>query len=193
MKKHLNMNTLYLAAAIIAVSAFMLPRVIEAVNLHLNGISYIADQTEEYYKITEPVEGEYTVELDLNDLENNEGKILYDDGDSQISVMKVVEQEEKGYEVVFRSHAKDLPEGAVLVSGIAHDNTEDGSTHSIEAEATAGKDAHQLSPSTATGLSYKDGDHFGFYLDAPAEEADKVAMTVTNLQLNLWMEKAIFE
>ena len=119
MKKHLNMNTLYLAAAIIAVSAFMLPRVIEAVNLHLNGISYIADQTEEYYKITEPVEGEYTVELDLNDLENNEGKILYDDGDSQISVMKVVEQEEMGYEVVFRSHAKELPDGAVLVSGIA--------------------------------------------------------------------------
>ena len=195
MKKYFTMNTLYIAAAIIAVTAFLLPRVIEAVNLHVNGISYIAEQTEEYYKITDPIDGEYSVELDLNDLASNEGKILFDDGESRISVGEVVEREEAGYEVMFRSRAAEQPHGAVLVSGVDHARTETGLAQSIEAEARVdgnGEEAVSLTPSRWSGLIYHDGDRFGFYLDAPAEDASIVEVTVSNLQLNLWMEKAIF-
>lgn len=195
MKKYLNMNTLYIAAAIIAVSAFLLPRVIEAINLQVNGISHIAEQVDDYYKITEPVDGEFTVELDLNDLASNEGKILFDDGESQISVLEVVQRKETGYEVIFRSHGKELQNGAALVSGIDHLRTETGLVQSIYAVGEVvgnDREAISLRPSSWSGLDYHDGDRFGFYLDAPAEDANTVEVTVTNLQLNLWIEKAIF-
>lgn len=196
MKKYLNMNTLYIVAAIIAVSAFLLPRAIEAINLHVNGISHIAGQVDDYYKISEPVDGEFTLELDLNDLASNEGKILFDDGDSRISVKEVVEREEAGYEVIFRSHGVEQSNGAVLVSGVDHFRTETGLSQSIEAEAQADfsdGEAIELTPSSGSGLIYHDGDHFGFYLDTPAEGANKVKVTISNLQLNLWIEKAIFQ
>lgn len=184
------MNTLYITVAVIAISAFMLPRVIEAVNLHIHGISYIAEQTEGYFKVTEPIEGEFTVELDLSNPESNEGKILFDDGDNSISVLDVVPQEKTGYEVIFRSHGSERADGAALISGVAHEYTDKGFTHSLEAEAQAsidGGEPFELSPSSSTGLSYRDGDRFGFILDAPSESAT-ASMTVRNLQLNLWAE-----
>lgn len=194
MKKFANMNTLYIVAAIIAVSAFLLPRAIEAINLHMNGISHIAEQTEEYYKITDPIDGEFTVELNLNDIESNRGKILFDDGESRISVLQVVPREDAGYEVMFRSHAAEQPHGAVLVSGVDHFRTGNGLSQSLEAEAVSnGGEDVPLTPSSGSGLIYHDGDRFGFHLDAPEGDAEEVEVTVTNLQLNLWMEKAIFE
>lgn len=195
LKKLFNMNTLYIAAAIIAVSAFLLPRVIEAVNLHIDGISHIAEQVDDYYKITEPVEGEFTVELNLNDLESNEGKILFDDGESQVSVLEVLPREAAGYEVVFRSKAAEVNNGAALISGVGHVRTGSGLSQSLlaEAEADFGEgDTASLTPSLWSGLVYHDGDRFGFYLDAPVGDADQVEVTVTSLQLNLWMEKAVF-
>ncbi|OHX52154.1 hypothetical protein BB776_02490 [Planococcus salinarum] len=157
-------------------------------------ISHIAEQTEEYYKITDPVDGEYTVQLDLAELESNEGKILFDDGDSRITVLEVVPWEESGYEVIFRSHGAEIPNGTVLVSGVDHFRTGNGLSQSLEAEAVSnGGEAVPLTSSSESGLVYHDGDRFGFYLDAPEGDADEVEVTVTNLQLNLWMEKAIFE
>ncbi len=192
MKKYLNMTPLYIAAAIIAVSAFMLPRVIEAINLHIHGIAYIAEQTEEYYKITEPIDGEYTVELDLKDLESNKGKILYDDKGSQISVLTVTSSEKDKYEVIFRSHGTERPDGAALISGVDHAFTDTAFVHTIKAEAEAsfdGGETVELIPSSSTGLSYPDGDSFGFYLQTSAEDGGTLTLTVTNLQLNLWAKK----
>lgn len=189
MKKYFTMNTLYIMAAIIAVSAFLLPRAIDAINLHINGISYIAEQTEEYYKITDPIEGEYTIEIDLNNLESNAGQMLFDDGENKISVLEVLQQEEAGYEVIFRSHGSELADGAALVSGIDHSRAGKGFSHAILAEAYARIDhdePYQLTPSISSGLSYLDGDRFGFYLSNAAEDDAIAKVTVTNLQLNLW-------
>lgn len=191
LKSFFNMNTLYITAAIIAASAFMLPRVIEAVNLHIHGISYIAEQTEEYFKITEPIDGEFAVELNLIDPESNEGKILFDDGDNTISVLEVVPRDETGYEVIFRSHASERADGAALISGVEHDYTDEGFTHPFKAEAIAsidGGEPFELSPTGSTGLSYQDGDQFGFILDASSADSVSAKVTVTNLQLNLWAE-----
>ncbi|WP_422124264.1 hypothetical protein DHX103_05435 [Planococcus sp. X10-3] len=196
MKKYATMNTLYIVAAIIAVTAFVLPRGIDTVNLHIHGISHIAEQVDDYYKIAEPVDGKYTVEIDLNNLQSNEGKVLFDDGESQITVLEVVPRESAGFEVIFRSRAAEQPHGAVLVSGVDHARTDSGFSHDIEAKAEAvNKDgeSYDLTPADSTGLSYHDGDRFGFFLDVSEGDADEVEVTVTNLQLNLWMEKAIFQ
>lgn len=196
MKKFLTMNTLYILAAIIAVSAFLLPRAIDAINLQANGISHIAGQIDDYYKITDPVDGDYSVQLDLVDLASNKGKILFDDGDNRITVEEVVAREESGYEVIFRSHAAKLGNGATLVSGVDHFRTGNELSQSLVAEAEAdfgdGETA-SLTPSLWSGLVYHEGDRFGFYLETPAGDAEEVDVTVTNLQLNLWMEKAMFE
>lgn len=195
MKKFATMNTLYIVAAIIAISAFLLPGAIDAINLQVNGISHIDEQGDDYYKISEPVDGNHSVTLDLNDLAANRGRILFDDGDSQIAILEVAPREEGGYEVTFRSHGKELQTGAVLVSGIDHARADNGLSQSFSAEAVADVEgeAVELTPSFGSGLVYHDGDRFGFYLDVPEGSADEVEVTVTNLQLNLWMEKAIFE
>ncbi|MCM3610032.1 hypothetical protein M4S82_02145 [Planococcus sp. MERTA32b] len=190
MKKILNMSALYITAVIIAVSAFMLPRVIEAVSLHIHGISHIAEQTEDYYHITEPIEDEYSVELDLTDPESNKGKVLFDDGDNTVSVLEVVPRGESGFEVIFRSRGSERADGAALISGVEHGYTEDGFTHSLKAEAVAAFDNGEpveLSSANSTSLIHRDGDQFSFLMDTPSD-SEAASITLSNLQLNLWGE-----
>ncbi|MFD1038388.1 hypothetical protein ACFQ3N_08245 [Virgibacillus byunsanensis] len=196
MKKYLNLNTVYIIAAIIAVGFLFVPRVIEIVNLRVQGISYVANDVENYHNNAHPIEGVYTIEIDLNQLENNEGKVLYDgDKETQIYVSKVIIHNEEDLEVSFRSKGNYSLGGATLVSGVKHESSKNGFTKSFQAEskATYKGDTYKLSPSGSSGLNYHNGDEFGFYFTFPdeidLEEESRVDVTVTNLYLNLWAKK----
>ncbi len=58
-------------------------------NLWINGISVIANDVDGYHLQTYPIEGEYTVTIDLSYLRSNVGKVLYDEGNNQIYVETV--------------------------------------------------------------------------------------------------------
>ncbi|MER2170159.1 MAG: hypothetical protein ABS938_05915 [Psychrobacillus psychrodurans] len=45
-------------------------------NIWINGISVIADDVKGYQLHSYPVNGEYSLKLDLSDFESNEGKVL---------------------------------------------------------------------------------------------------------------------
>lgn len=167
-------------------------------SLWINGINYLANNVEGHLNKAIPVEGEYVVQIDLSDLKSNEGKILFDNGNNQIYLSKVFVENNTDYEVIFRSSGTYSLGTASLVSGIEHAYTNDGFTDIFhaEAKATYRGDTFVLSQSTSSGLNYRDGDEFGFYLfptndeiDINLEKDSIIEVTITNLYLNIWMKK----
>jgi hypothetical protein len=129
---------------------------------------------------------------------SNEGKVLYDDGENQIYVSKVFVHNESEYEVIFRSSGTYRLGGATLVSGIEHERTNNGFTNVYQAKAQAKYrgDTFKLSSSGSSGLNYRDGDEFGFYLfpheediDVVLEEDAMIEVTLSNLYVNIWAKK----
>lgn len=198
MKKLLNLNTVYIAAGIVAVGFLFVPPVVNLYNLKTQGINYFTNDIEKYHNNAHPIKGEYTIEINLNDLESNKGKVLFDDGENQIHVLKVIAHGKNEFELLFRSSGNVNPGGATMVSGVEHNHNKDGLIRKFQAtaKATYQGDTYTLNPSKYSGLKYNDGDEFGFYLELPndmipdSENKGKVDMTVTDLYLNLWSKKS---
>lgn len=166
------------------------------------GISYFSKNVDAYYNNGSPVEGEYSVSIDLSDLKSNEGKVVYDDGKNQIYVSKVFNNDESGYEVSFQSSGNYHMNGATLVSAIQHVPTDNDFTGipEVTAEGAYRGETFTLSPSGTSGLNYRDGDDFGFYLfphvkdiEVDLEKDETIEITLSNLYLNLWVAKRLFQ
>lgn len=166
-------------------------------SLWMKGISHVAND-EGYRNAAHPVKGEYSVELDLSDLGSNEGKVLYDDGENQIYVSNVIVNNESDYEVYFRSSGTFSLGGATLVSGTEYVRENNSFTDNFQAKAQAKYkgETYQLHYSGYSGLNYRDGDEFGFYLSRPDEEiiVDSevdpiIEVTISNLYINYWVKK----
>ncbi|MDG5471131.1 hypothetical protein P6709_05180 [Jeotgalibacillus sp. ET6] len=194
MKKLLNLNTLYIAAGIIALGAFFIPLGVDQYNLRTQGIYYFTDNMENYHTNAHPIEEEYTVDIDLTNLESNKEKVLFDDGENQIYVSKVTEPRPNEYELFFRSSGDFSTGGAMIVSGVEHKHTLDGwqTTFQAEAEAAYNGNTYTLSPLDYSGLSSNETDEFAFHLELPdeiLEEEGIIDVAVANLYLNIWAEK----
>ncbi|SDN15963.1 hypothetical protein SAMN05518871_103466 [Psychrobacillus sp. OK028] len=164
-------------------------------NLWINGISVIADDVEGYQVQSYPVDGEYSVKIDLSDFDSNEGKVLYDDGENQIYVEKVFVNGNSDYEVSFMSSGTYSLRGATVVSGSEHARTENGFTHinQVNATATFQDDIYKIYPSSSSGLNYKDGDSFAFYLfphdkevEVDIEKDSIIEVKLSNLYMLNW-------
>ncbi|WP_164669746.1 hypothetical protein [Virgibacillus doumboii] len=191
-KIRLNLNTLYIGAAIVTVGAVLIVFLSELGGVWINGISYLASDVEDYHNNAHAVEGKYKVEIDLSDLESNKGKVLFDDGENRIYVSRVIVKNGPEYEVFFRSSGTFSLGGATLVSGVDHTHEE----FRAEAKATYSGKSYKISQSDYSGLKYRNGDEFGFYLFPPEEDIDvdleeesMIEVTVENLYVNLWAEK----
>lgn len=197
MKRFLNLNTIYIVAAIIALGALFIPRAVEIFNLRMQGINYFSSDIEKYHNNAHPIKEEYTIEIDLNNLKNNEGKVLYDDGENRIYLSKLFAHNTTDYELLFRSSGSYSLGGATLVSGVVHKHNNEGYTRNFQAEANARYlgDTYKLYPSGSSGLNYRDGDEFGFFLKLPNEIVQDfvgevmVEVMVTNLYVNFWAKK----
>lgn len=198
MKRFLNLNTVYMIAAIIVLGVLFLPRAVDIYNLRTQGINYFTNDIENYHNISHPIEGEYTIEIDLNNLDKNKGKVLFDDEENQIYVSKVIAHNTNEYELFFRSSGSSSLGGATIISGVEHKHNNEGliSKFQAKAEATYRGYTCELIPSEYSGLNYSDADEFGFYLELPKElvpdfeEEGMIDVTVTNLYMNLWAEKS---
>ena len=146
----------------------------------------------------QPVDGEYVIQIDLSDFNNNEGKILFDDGENQIYISRVFVHNNSDYQVNLRSSGNYSLRSATLVSGIEHAYTDNAFTtiFHAEAKATYRGDTFALSRSSSSGLNYRDGDEFGFYLfptdneiDIDIEKESIIELTITNLHVNIWVKK----
>lgn len=166
------------------------------------GMSYVADNTKDFnVNKSHSVEGEYSMLIDLSNLKNNIGKDLYNDGTHRIYVSSVKNTgsiNSGGYIIFFRSDGRYSLNDATLVSGIQHTRTDENLfTYDMMAKMTAeynGK-SYNSSVSGTSGLNYKDGDEFGFYIfpsesyetnEISLKERGVSVLTVTNLYKNIW-------
>ncbi|MEG0471009.1 MAG: hypothetical protein RR588_01615 [Solibacillus sp.] len=166
-----------------------------AINLWLYEISNIAGNVKDFHLELEPINGEYSVMIDLSDLKSNEGKVLYDDGENQIYVSDVLVRNETDYEVYFRTSGKYNIHGATLVSGIEHNRVQDGFTSNFIAtgKATYLGNTFNIYESGTSGLNYPDGDSFGLYLiphdtevTIDISESPNIEVSLSNLVKHKW-------
>lgn len=66
-------------------------------SIWVNGMNYIAHNIEDYTLESYPIEGEYSITIDLSNLESNEGKVLYNDGENQITIYEVSVRDQTVY------------------------------------------------------------------------------------------------
>lgn len=166
-------------------------------NLWINGIGVIADDVEGYQLHSYPVDGEYSLKLDLSDFESNEGKVLYDDGENRIYVNKVWVNDNLDYQVSFRSSGTYNLRSATLVSGNEHERVENGFTYDnqVDATATYQGSTFKIYSTGSSGLNYKDGDSFGFYLfphkevELDIEKESIIEVKLSNLHMHNWKKK----
>lgn len=125
----------------------------------------------------EDAAGAYSVELDLWDLDSNVGKVLYEDSTGcRITVWKVDEMRDGIYRVWFRSHGVCRRNGSQLVSGTVPYQT--GSASWTDkglpwAAASAGGLERDCPVAGMSGLNWKDGNEFGFYLTSGNGPSDR--------------------
>lgn len=173
--------------------------------LWIDGMRYVVGNTDKYnYEEGNMVDGEYSVYIDLSDLQSNMGKELYNDGTHKIYVNWVHNSGNKNtgaYEIGFRSSGYYSLTGASLVSGIQHLMIDESSiTSEITAKMTSkyNGETYDNFYSGSSGINFKDGDEFSFYLfphsaydtnEISLDEKGVVEVTVTNLYKNMWTEK----
>ena len=165
------------------------------INLWFYGIGDIHGNVNAYYLEKEPIDGEYSVTIDLSDPESNEGKVLYDDGDNQIYVFDVIVRDDTQYQVYFRSSGKYNLHGATLVSATEHKRVQGAFTYNFLATAKATYRGHtfKIYESGSSALNYKDGDDFGLHLTPHDEEITIdiaedpiIEVILSNLTLHKW-------
>ncbi|TFE00684.1 hypothetical protein [Jeotgalibacillus salarius] len=199
MKKFFNLNTFYIALAIIALSILFVPRIFDKIDFQTEGINYFIEHDENYHQNAHALEGEYTIEIDLSHLENNKGKVLFDDGENQIIVSEVTSSRTGEYEFFFRANGVSDLGGATIISGVEHTQHHDGLTSDFQAKAEAVHqgETYDLTPSAYTGLTESDQDEFGFHLALPndimtdLEENGTIDIVVTDLYINIWARKPV--
>ena len=169
-----------------------------AINLWFYDIGDIANNEKFYSLELKPIEGEYSVLIDLRDLESNVGKTLYDDGEHRIYVSNVFISDDANYDVSFRSSGKYNLYGATLVSGIVHERVQGGFSFGLRAnaKATYRGSTFKIYTSGRSGLNYKDGDSFGFYVIPHDREVTLniaedpiIEITISNLVMHKWSSK----
>jgi len=175
------------------------------IGLWAEGMAYIANNTKEFTDTNgHIVSGQYSISIDLSNLESNFGKEVYNDGTQRIYIILVDNTgnvNSGGYRIGFRSVGQYSLSGASLISGVHHATVNENSfTTTMSAKMTAeyhGKTYTSAVYSTS-GLNYKDGDDFSFYIfpgesyksqEITLNEKGIVNLTVTDLYKNIWSKK----
>lgn len=167
------------------------------IGIWTDGISYIANNKKEFTDTeSHIVEGEYSISIDLSNIENNIGKELYNDGNHRIYVSWIDNTgsiDSGGFRIGFRSSGNYSLNHASLISGVHHATVDENSfTYNMSAKMTAKYNGlvYDSSVFGTSGLNYKDGDDFAFYIfpteayekkEISLNETGRVELTVRDL------------
>lgn len=174
------------------------------IKLWTKGMTAIANNTEDFTDINSHiVQEEYSISINLKDLESNQGKELYNDGKNKILVSAVDNTgmiSTGGYRIHFRAYGQYSLNYAELISGVQHFTEDNNSFIRMTAEMTAtykGK-VYNSNVMGTSGINYKYGDDFSFYIfpseayedkEVTLDETGEVVLTITNLYKNVWTKK----
>jgi hypothetical protein len=175
------------------------------IGLWLNGMAYVANNTKVFTDTKgHLLSGEYSITINLNDLQSNIGKELYNHDNNRIYISWIDNTGNSntgGYRIGFRSCGQYSLTNATLVSGARHATVNDNSfTTYMTAKMTAkynGK-VYNSGVFSTSGLNYKKGDDFAFYIfpsesykdgEVSLNEKGTVELSITNLYENIWIKK----
>jgi hypothetical protein len=199
-----SLKGLFLLLGLLIIALFIVFRPWDYYHLATEGMAAIANNTEDYTDQNgQLLKGQYSVVIDLSDLESNVGKELYNDGTNKIVVLSVDNTgnaNSGGYRISFRSKGTYSYNGASLISGVQHKTVSEHSfTMDMSAKMTATyKNKYYESSVFGTGgINYKDGDDFAFYIfpyeaydqEITLQETGTVQLNVTDLYNNSWSKK----
>lgn len=168
-------------------------------DLSQQGLLYFHQNSDSYVLSHQNDSNKYTTEINLNDLDENIGKRIFDNGEQYIEITQLdyVGAHAGGYRIFFRSHGTYHLNGGKLISGVMHSkNDTDALTLNCQAVLNT----------SYSGVSYQgklqgitgyltDGDIFGFYLfpteayengEISLENAGKATITLTQLTEHTW-------
>ena len=198
--KRLAIALIIIIAAIIATLFFT-----GYLTLWTKGIAALANNTEAFTdKNGKVIPGEYSVSIDLADLQSNVGKVLYNEGGYRIYVSFIDNTEairSGGYRIGFRACGQYSLTNASLISGVRHSTVGHKQfTYDMSAkmEASYKGKVYNCGEFGTSGLNYRDGDDFSFYIfpgeaydskEVSLNEKGTVKLTVTNLYKNVWTQK----
>lgn len=144
------------------------------------------------------------MQIDLNDLDSNVGKIIYDDGKCKIEI-KSVSYENGDYKVYFKSYGKYDRKGGILISPISHSN--DSSKQDAFIQTGVDDNLNYLGKLCYSTSLLKYGDEFGFTIlssdvleekiadkkvkDVIKQEDGKVKVTLSNFIQYTWIRENI--
>jgi len=173
--------------------------------LWIDGMRYVVGNTDKYiFEEGHMVDGEYSVDIDLSDLQSKVGKELFNDGTHKIYVNWVHNSGNKNtgaYEIGFRSSGHYSLTGASLVSGTQHlmiDESSFTSEVTAKMKSTYKGETYDVFYTGSSGINFRDGDEFSFSLfphnaydtnEISLDEKGVVEVTVTNLYKNMWRKK----
>ena len=173
--------------------------------LWIGGMAHIANNTKDFTdKNGYVMQGDYSVSINLDDLQSNIGKELYNDRGSKIYVGWIDNtgsSNSGGYRIGFRSCGQYSLTNAILISGVHHATVDGNSfTTYMSAKMTAKYNGNDYNSGIfgVSGLNYKDGDDFAFYIfpkeayekgEITLNEKGTVYLNVTNLYKNVWTIK----
>ena len=175
------------------------------IGLWTSGMASIAKNTKGFTDTNgHAIQGEYSVSIDLDDLQSNIGKELYNDGNNKIYVSWIDNtgnSNSGGYRIGFRSCGQYSLINATLVSGVHHKTVSENSFTSVMSAKMTAKyndKVYNCEIYSTSGLNYNDGDDFSFYIfpqesyennEISLSEEGLVYLSVTDLYKNVWSKK----
>ena len=204
LRKNNNRKIIYVAGLISCafIIVFSVLYYLGYIGIWTQGISYHAGNLNRFNYASFIDENEYSIKINLNNLDSNIGIILYDDGECSIVVDSVdfVEWEYGGYRIYFRSHGSYNTNNAKLVSGVKHfvnENQYFSTIMTVKMKAIYMDKTYESDIMGVSGITYKDGDIFSLYIFAnppydgnvSIPNVEEVVLTVTNLSHNIWSKK----
>ena len=152
------------------------------------GMSFISTDNKHYTFSQTPVEGKFDFTVRMDDLESNTGKVVYRDENGYIDI-SVMDSDSGQYRIHFRSHGRYTRRGAVLISGASHP----AHTYNVDASLSVilGDISYPCSVAGVTGVSYKDGDMFSFYIPSEVikDDTETLSFQLSDLVQNRWHRK----
>ncbi len=183
----------YLNLAIILLTITIITLIITGItSFWINGLGYVAGNPEKYKVSHEILEGSYSLKINLNDLESNNGKIIYNDRKNKIYIDDITWKDD-GYRINFRSTGNYSLHGGTLISGIKHDYIENQGYFTIKTAQLIvlykGNET-QAKFIGVSSINYKDGDDFSFFIKPISEySGDSITIKLVDLCKNTWNKK----
>lgn len=158
--------TITLCCAVVAFLIFFTLWQNDTIGVYQKGMAFFIEDSS--YTINyEALDLIAETDIDLYNLNNNAGKIIYNDGKCKIEITMIKKEADGKYNAFFRTYGSYNRLGGSLISPTKQLMTEERNYKEDfvgKMQVVVNDKIYESYYSASSGINYKDGDEFGFYL-----------------------------